>query len=136
MDDTEVVVVSDQEILLVEAVVRDFEAVSGAILNRCHKSKILGLGAWKDRSKWPLNWLQSVKVLKIFGVKMGADLASILDDNWSDILHKFKKTLFSWSTRSIPTLPERVEVLSIFCLSKLWYMAQIFYLCQPPGRGL
>ena len=125
VDDTEVVIVSDQELLLVEGIVKDFEAVSGAILNRSHKSKILGIGTWKDRKTWPLKWLKSVKCLKIFGIKMSANISSILDDNWSDVLENFRKTLHSWSNRSLCTLSERYEVLSVFGLSRLWYMSQI-----------
>ena len=41
------------------------------------------------------------------------------------ILEKFKRTLFSWSNRSLRTLTERSEVLSVFAMSKIWYMAQI-----------
>ena len=32
----------------------DFENVSGAILSRSQKTKVMGLGLWKDREIWPL----------------------------------------------------------------------------------
>ena len=47
VDDVEVVIVSDSELLKVDSVGRDFERISGAIINRSKKSKIMGLGGWK-----------------------------------------------------------------------------------------
>ena len=111
MDDTEIVVVDDRELLKIDNVIRDFERISGAILNRSEKSKIMGLGTWSGRKNWPLKWLKVVDKLKIFGVLMSPKLDTILDDNWSSILEKLKKTLFSWSTRSLTTLIERTEIL-------------------------
>ena len=53
VDDTQVIVINDAEILEVEAVVSRFEKLSGTILNRDKKSKIMGLGSWKARMDWP-----------------------------------------------------------------------------------
>ena len=99
MDDNETIIVKDEELLLVDNVVRDFENVSGAILNRSKKSKILGLGDWSDRAVWPLPWLKVQTDLKIFGFVISQDFGSILDKNWSSQLDKFRNTLYSWSSR-------------------------------------
>ena len=32
----------------------EFESVSGAILSRNKKCKVLGLGKWSEREEWPL----------------------------------------------------------------------------------
>ena len=37
----------------------------------------------------------------------------------------FEKVLFSWSSRSLETLSQRVEVAQTFALSKLYYVAQV-----------
>ena len=66
MDDSECVLIHDEEFKLVDEAVQRFEQLSGAILNRSSKSKVLGLGSWKTRNVWPLSWLKTVDSLKIF----------------------------------------------------------------------
>ena len=44
-----------------DKVMTKFEATSGAILSRNEKSKVLGIGKWKDKEDWP----KEVKWLKI-----------------------------------------------------------------------
>ena len=39
---------------ILDKIVSDYEAASGAILNRNRKSVILSLGSWADRQDWPL----------------------------------------------------------------------------------
>ena len=51
---------------MLDSAVRKFEKVSGAILSRDKKCKILGFGTWKDRVDWPLDYLKTVQELKIF----------------------------------------------------------------------
>ncbi len=45
MDDVVVVGEDEKDLLFVDFICRQFEAVFGAILNRSHKTAILGLGA-------------------------------------------------------------------------------------------
>ena len=68
--------------MIVDDIFREFEALSGAILNRDRKSKVMGLRTWKRRSEWPLKWLKSEEKLTSFGIIMSPDLHTILDDNW------------------------------------------------------
>ena len=125
VDDAKVVLINDEEFIIVNATVAMFEAVSGAILNRSNKSKVMGLGVWKGRETWPLQWLKSEPYLKIFGFIMYPDFKVSMDANWNDQLKKFKNTLFSWSSRVLDTLSERAEVLGTFALSRLYYRAQV-----------
>ena len=69
-DDTSLVLTSDESIRAVFETFAQFEAASGAKLNRL-KSKGLWLGAWSGRSNPPvvLNW--SSDKLKILGVFIG-----------------------------------------------------------------
>ena len=48
VDDAELIIVKDSEFIVVDRIVETFEQMSGAILNRSSKSKVLGLGRWKD----------------------------------------------------------------------------------------
>ena len=49
MDDVATLGTDVEDILRVDTICRDFEAASGAILNRNRKTVILGLGSWRDK---------------------------------------------------------------------------------------
>ena len=70
VDDSEIIVTNDSEFWAVDEMVRRFEQVSGAILNRSSKSKVMGLGCWKGQTRWPLRWLETLSEIKIFGIIM------------------------------------------------------------------
>ena len=48
-----------------------------------------------------------------------------MNENWSILLEKFRKTLYSWNLRSLDTFQQRIDVLQIFGTSKLWYVCQV-----------
>ena len=58
VDDVEALCSTDEDFVKLDECVTKFEKVSGAILNRCHKSVVLGLGNWSKREVWPLNWIK------------------------------------------------------------------------------
>ena len=68
-DDIEVVSNDVQDLVIFDRIMTMFEATSGAILSRNEKSKVLGIGSWKNKEDWPqeVKWIQSEKQLKIFG---------------------------------------------------------------------
>ena len=53
-----------------------FEKTSGAILSRNKKSKMVGVGRWKDKQDWPeeVKVLEVVAEMKIFGFHIPANL--------------------------------------------------------------
>ena len=51
--------------------------------------------------------------------------------SWEQCVAGFRSTLISWGSRNLPTLEQRVRVLTIFAMSKLWYLAQVLPI---PGR--
>jgi len=101
-----------------------FESVSGTVLNRAQKSKVMGLGPWEGRQNWPLPWLKTEPFLRIFGVNFHPKFADTLNHSWQACFQGFK-CIQSWSSRNLPTLLQRVRVLNVFALSKLWYLAQV-----------
>ena len=125
VDDVEALCSSDNDFLIIDRIVGEFESVSGAILNRSTKSVVLGLGGWKNRSIWPLRWLKTVDKIKVFGFFLHNDYKVIIEENWSYQLSKFSSTLFSWSSRVVDSLLQRAEIISLFALSKVWYRAQV-----------
>ncbi len=54
MDDVQVLGDDLQDFVRVDLACRDFEAASGAPLNRNRKTAIINLGSWASRQDWPL----------------------------------------------------------------------------------
>lgn len=126
MDDINTVVESEEDIVKVYDIVKKFEKVSGAILNRSpNKCKIMGLGQWIDKCDYPLPWMTVVDELKISGIEIHQSYQKTLVRNWQGLCKAFKGCLNSWYSRILPTLQMRSDVIKNFATSKLWYKAQI-----------
>jgi hypothetical protein len=65
MDNIQVLGDDLQDIVRVDLACRDFEAASGALLNRNRKTTINGLGSWAGRQDWPLQWLLVLDHVKV-----------------------------------------------------------------------
>ena len=111
------------DLLVIEETFSKFEDFSGAILSRTEKSKVMGLGSWKGKQDWPLEWLKVVNMMKIFGFQVTPSYKLSLQMSWDACLAGFRKTIMSWKSRQLNTLIQRVEVLRIFATSKIWYKA-------------
>ena len=102
-----------------------FELFSGAILSRDKKSKVVGFGSWAERKVWPISWLRPVESIKIFGIFICDSYSEMLSLNWEFRFKKFSDAIFSWSPRVLDTLQQRVEVVRIFALSRVYYVSAI-----------
>ena len=111
------------DLVVIEEIFSNFEDCSGAILSRSSKSKVMGLGLWRNKEDWPFQWLKVEKMLKIFGFNISPSYKKTLQLSWDACLSSFRKTVMSWKARQLCTLIERVEVLRIFATSKVWYKA-------------
>ena len=125
MDDVDPVGKQLEDIVGIDGVTRQFEALSGQILNRNRKSAILGLGAWAGRQDWPLPWLHAPPTLKVFGVTLAPTLEATMAASWAACTRGVTAALNFWASRRIPTLRLRRDALETFALSKLWYLCQI-----------
>ena len=125
VDDVDIFCSSDDDFIQIDKCFERFEQVSGAILNRSSKSVVLGLGRWKDRQVWPLSWLQTVQEKKVFGFIIHWKYKEIINRNWTSQFQKFSRCIYSWSDRILNSLQQRVDVLTLFALSKVWYKAQV-----------
>ena len=99
--------------------------VSGAILSRNKKCKVIGFGNWASKEDWPLDWVKPVISEKIFGIFICDSYNEILELNWNYRLKKFSNMIYSWSNRILDTLQQRVEVIRIFGLSRVYYVAAV-----------
>ena len=131
VDDVNLISESVDDLTVINEAFLKFERVSGTVLNRSQKSKIMGLGPWADRGEWPLPWLKVCPSLKVFGITYHRTYKDTLNITWEACLTGVRRTLMSWGSRLLPTLRQRVKVLNTFALSKLWYLAQVF---PPPQR--
>ena len=113
VDDQSIIVTDDNDFFVVNLIVAKFEKLSGAILNRDTKSKVMGLGSWRGRSLWPLSWLSTVAEMKIFGYILHPCYDTMIKLNWEKQLEKFNSTLFSWESRVLDSLFERADLCSI-----------------------
>ena len=87
-----------------------FENASGAILSRNKKCLVLGLGTWKSKTSWILDYLQPVTEIKVFGIWFMNDYYKLLSTNWNKRIEKLKSTLFAWTGRVFSNLKQRIEV--------------------------
>ena len=133
-DDINVITASDDDLIIVGEGVQKFEAVSGAILSRNQKCKILGIGKWSKRDVWPLNFVKTVQEVKVFGVFMLNSYAAILKRNWDYRYRKFEQAVYSWSSRMLEHLCQRIDVLRIYALSRVFYLASILPISKTLGK--
>jgi hypothetical protein len=82
----DVVVVEEDDLLVIDVICRQFERISGAILNRTHKTAILGLRGWAGRKAWHLSWVSAPDSLKTFGFTFAPSLAATTSLSWEDCL--------------------------------------------------
>ena len=84
----------------------------------------MGLGNDVGRKTWPLSWVKVVNNVKIFGVQLYPTYKETLENNWKEAHREVIKCLTSWNTRVLNSVFQRVDVLNIFVLPKLWYKAE------------
>ena len=133
-DDVNIFTSDLEDMMKVECAVQKFEGMSGAILSRNKKCKVLGLGKWKRKTNWPLQYVKAEDEIKIFGIYVRSSYKAMLKRNWEFRFSKFQNCVMSWSSKFIPSLRDRVEVLNIFALSRVYYLASIFPISKTIAR--
>ena len=123
-DDVKTLSEDIMDLVKFDEIMRKFESMSGAILSRNKKSKVMGLGTWRGKQDWPeqVSWMKVVAEMKIFGFTICPTYQETLEETWKRGL---SSVLFSWQSRQLETLNQRVQVAKTFALSKLYYVAQV-----------
>ena len=125
-DDTNILVRDNNSLIAINNIIIEFEDATGSKLNRDNKTKIIGLGQWKNRQQWPLNWLKSEKdFLYTLGIFHGNEYATTLVKNWSSILNKIQSHVNILSNRKI-SLFQRAAYANSCILSKVWYVCHVY----------
>ena len=78
VDDLVVVASTDSDILRSGETIDEFCMWTKAKVNK-EKSKALGMGMWRDRTTWPLPWLESTPPLRLLGVRYSASIKETTD---------------------------------------------------------
>ena len=63
--------------------------------------------------------------MKVYGFKILPSYTETLDENWKVAVQNIRNAVFSFDLRSLNTLNQRVDVLNIFVLPKLWYKCAV-----------
>ena len=124
-DDLNILTGNLTDLVAIDNAICKFESVSGAVLSRGNKCKIIGFGAWKDKVNWPLGYLQPVGEVKIFGFFITNSYQSMIKRNWNYRLVKVQQTLIAGSKRFLDSIYQRVEVINTFVLSRFFYIASV-----------
>ena len=122
-DDINLIISNDVDFHMVGEAVIEFEKVSGAILSRNKKCLVLGLGSWRNRNNWILDFLQPVREIKVFGIWIMNNYRKLLSTNWNRRIESLRKTIYSWTGRYFRTIKQKITVLNSFALSRIWYIA-------------
>ena len=124
-DDINILIGREEDFILLDKIIEDFESFSAAIISRNLKCKVLGLGRWKNKDTWPLDYLVTENEIKVFGIWVKNSYQEMSARNWAYRLDKLKKSVISWSTRTFDTVLHRIEVLKCFGLSRVYYVASV-----------
>ena len=92
-DDVNILTDKLEDFDVIDKVVKSFEKVSGAILSRNKKCKIIGFGNWARKLDWPIDWIKPVKTEKIFGIFICDSYDELLRLNWEFRFKKFSNTI-------------------------------------------
>ena len=125
-DDQKIFLREVNEIESVEAVVTDFEKVSGVRLHRdktLKKCNVLPFGSHLTHDCWPY-WVNVCTEMKVIGGTF-VNNGSLESINSKQVKIKFYGKLNeNWGMHG--TLGQRVYFVNTFCLTKLNYLAQVF----------
>ena len=75
--------------------------------------------------------MKSVKEMKIFGFTVCQTYQETVTKTLDKVLRGFEQVLFSWQSRQLDTLAQRVQVARTFPMSKLYYIVAVLPL---PGK--
>ena len=89
-DDTNLFTIDNESIVNIFNVLNQFEAATGASLNKS-KTKIYGIGTWKNKIDWPIPWLNtSVDSFKSLGITFSNDYQLAVTTNWENIMQSIE----------------------------------------------
>ena len=130
MDDVNIFSTRRSDLRLIDGIFRRYERLSCTLLSRSRKTKIMGLGEWKDEDRWELPWVQSVTDMRILGIQLATSVHQSCQLTWEAAVRSIRSLVQQWVTRRGISLAGKVRLLNKLILAKLWYGAQILPIQQ------
>ena len=124
-DDTNMYTIDNESIVNIFNVITMFEAATGAILNK-RKTKIYGIGAWKNKIEWPIPWLtSSTSFFESLGVIFSNDYQLAVLKNWESILNSIEIKLRIMQTIKL-TIYQKAVMINCIINARLWYISHVY----------
>ena len=95
----------------------------------------MGFGQWKGKVNWPLDYVRVETEIKVFGIYILDSYRSLKKRNWEHRFGAFRASVISWSSRHLPSLSARIDVLKMFALSRAYYLASILPISKSMVRS-
>ncbi|KAK3931762.1 Transposon TX1 uncharacterized 149 kDa protein, partial [Frankliniella fusca] len=120
-DDVTVLVREDQDVLRLRQALAEFKEVSGLAVNE-QKTVAIALGTWNtERHTLPYRYVESARIL---GVIFAKDVTTMSSRTWATVTGAAIGILGQHTHRKL-NIVQRVWFAQTYCLSKLWYVAQV-----------
>ena len=85
----------------------------------------MGLGAWANKSDWPITWISSVICTKVLGIYYCINYDDTLNKNWEIVENKLRSRIEMLSKRYL-SIYQKAIIVNTLVLSKLWYLTHVF----------
>lgn len=118
-DDVSAVVTNVEKLNEMRDLFMEFGRISGARLNEA-KTTAIDIGPHDTSLVVP--WLRTENQIKILGVVFSNSIREMVSLNWDPLVTKFGQQVWLHSLRSL-SLHQKVTLLNVFLLSKIWYVA-------------
>ncbi len=114
VNDIDILGQTEEDLLQADFICREFEALSGVLINRNRKLAILGLRTWAGRQDWPLQWLASPTTLCVFRVDFAASVKDTTAASWQAATIRFQAAIAPWQQCQVPSLqPAEIFLYSV-----------------------
>ena len=124
-DDTNLFTIDHESILNIFSIIRKFESATGAILNK-NKTKIYGLGVWKNKIEWPIPWLtSSINSFESLGVIFDNDYNLAVTKNWDKIFDSVDIKIRIMQNVKL-SIYQKAVMINCIIYSKLWYISHVY----------
>ena len=128
-DDSTLPVMDDASLLEIYSLIIKFEKAMGSKLNK-NKTKIYGTGNWKNRTQWPLDWIQVENdYLFTLGLYHSNNHNSSVAKNWDVTINSLTAHSNIILNRRL-SLHQRVTYANTCMLSKIWYISHTYPLTK------
>ena len=100
VDDITIITNREEDLKKTDKIIQNFENATNSKINR-HKSKILGLGEWKNKRKWEIKEIEGVDNLKLLGIKIENNMQKKNKKTKMKHSQKYEKSVSDPSTETL-----------------------------------